>query len=63
MSALVLAMDRGEAALASLRLSPHRCGIAQELDGPVVLEFDLEFDAASLQCRIRLPLSDRVSIS
>ena len=34
-------------------------GIAQELDGQVALEFD----APGVQCRIRLPLSDRVSVS
>lgn len=33
-------------------------GIAQELDGRV----SLEFDAAGLQCRLRLPLSQRVSV-
>lgn len=34
-------------------------GIAQELDGQVALAFD----AAGVQCRIRLPLSERVSVS
>jgi two-component sensor histidine kinase len=34
-------------------------GIAQELDGQVALAFD----AAGVQCRIRLPLSQRVSVS
>jgi signal transduction histidine kinase/CheY-like chemotaxis protein len=34
-------------------------GIAQDLDG----EVDLAFESAGVQCRIRLPLSERVSVS